>query len=53
MEGGFKHRQTSVIEKDKPQGQLRKEDFRKRRRKYDELQEETAHMFLSRSSSEQ
>lgn len=25
----FKHRQTSVIEKNKPQGQLRKEDFQK------------------------
>ena len=26
----FKHRQTSVIEKSKPRGQLRKDDFRKR-----------------------
>lgn len=26
----FKHRQTSVIEKNKPGGQLRKEYFRKR-----------------------
>lgn len=38
----FKHRQTSVIEKNKPQGQLRKEDFRKREEDVWRPQEETA-----------